>query len=83
MKFVKSTYSGGAGDCVEVGRDDMNDRILVRDSKAGGNGAVLWFTHSEWDAFIRGAQNYEFDRYNLPVDGEFSAGSEVKPTASV
>lgn len=83
MKFVKSTYSGGAGDCVEVGRDDANDRILVRDSKAGGNGAVLSFTHREWDAFILGAQNYEFERYDLPVDGGFTAGNPAEIAASV
>jgi hypothetical protein len=36
-------------------------RILVRDSK-NPRGAVLNFTPAEWDAFIGGVHNGEFDR---------------------
>jgi hypothetical protein len=38
-----------------------DDRILVRDSKHPRR-AVLNFTPAEWDAFIGGVRNGEFDR---------------------
>jgi hypothetical protein len=37
------------------------DRIRVRDSKNPGGG-VLNFTPGEWDAFIGGVMNGEFNR---------------------
>lgn len=52
-----------SGDCVEVA--DLSDaEIGVRDSK-GAPGAVLKFTPEEWDAFIGGVRNSEFDRRHL------------------
>lgn len=55
-----STYSNGNGgnNCVEVSGDD--DAILVRDSKNPG-APPLTFTIAEWDAFIKGAKDGEFD----------------------
>jgi hypothetical protein len=55
-----STRSGGNGNCVEVAFVDA-DTIAVRDSKDRG-GAVLTFTPGEWDAFMAGAHDGEFDR---------------------
>jgi hypothetical protein len=56
----KSTRSGPHCDnCVEVAFVDP--AILVRDSK-DPNGPVLVFTGAEWDAFLGGAQDGEFDR---------------------
>lgn len=43
-----ATYTGGQGDCVEVG--DANRTILVRDSK-DRNGRTLTFTPTIWQAF--------------------------------
>jgi hypothetical protein len=58
--WIKSSLSGYNGNCVEVaGLTD--DRIRVRDSKHP-RGAVLNFTQAEWDAFIGGVYNGEFDR---------------------
>jgi hypothetical protein len=45
--------------CVEV--METRDEILVRDSKGGGDGRVLHFTHEEWAAFLDGVDNGEFD----------------------
>lgn len=59
-KWKKSSLSAYNGDCVEV-KGLTDDRILVRDSKHP-RGAVLNFTPSEWDAFIGGVRNGEFDR---------------------
>jgi hypothetical protein len=56
----KSTHSGGQG-CLETRLDD--GRIQVRDSKDPA-GAVRSFTYAEWDAFVAGAKDGEFD---LPV----------------
>jgi hypothetical protein len=58
IEFRKSTFSNGNGACVEVGVVDDGAR-LVRDSKHRG-GAVLRFTPSEWDAFVKGVRAGEF-----------------------
>lgn len=60
--FWKTSSKSGAahGACVEVKAED--ERILVRDTKDNGAGAVLSFTGPEWDAFITGAKDGEFDR---------------------
>jgi hypothetical protein len=56
----KSTFSSMNGSCVEVGRL-LPDRIGVRDTKSNGSGPVLIFTDSEWNAFIAGAKEGQFD----------------------
>jgi Domain of unknown function (DUF397) len=38
-----------------------DDIIMVRDSK-NAKGPVLGFTQGEWDAFVGGVRNGEFDR---------------------
>jgi hypothetical protein len=57
--WVKSTRSGNNGACVEV--CDRQHEIAVRDSK-NPNGPALVFTPAEWDAFISGVKDGEFDR---------------------
>jgi uncharacterized protein DUF397 len=55
----KSTHSPSRdGDCVEVAF--MGNAILVRDSTRP-DGHVLVFTPREWDAFVDGAKDGEFD----------------------
>ena len=55
----KSSASGPYSDnCVEVAFID--DAIAVRDSKHP-DGPVLLFTQGEWDAFVGGAKDGEFD----------------------
>ena len=54
----KSTRSGTNG-CVEVALDTTE--VAVRDSK-DRDGPVLSFTAHEWDAFLAGVRNGEFDR---------------------
>ena len=46
----KSSYSGSAGDCVEVAHG-LPGSVAVRDSKDPG-GPTLVFTHHEWTAFL-------------------------------
>jgi hypothetical protein len=61
--WIKSSLSAYNGNCVQVaGLED--DTIRVRDSKHP-KGAVLSFTPAEWDAFIGGVHNGEFDRKPL------------------
>lgn len=54
----RSSTSAGNGDCVEVAFVD--DAIAVRDSKHP-DGPILLFTQGEWDAFVGGAKDGEFD----------------------
>lgn len=54
----KSTHSGVNSNCVEVA--NLNNTIAVRDSKHP-TGPTLIFTPTEWEAFINGAKDGEFD----------------------
>ncbi len=60
QNWIKSSYSMTNGNCVEVA-GLSGDVILVRDSK-NTKGPVLGFTQGEWDAFVGGVRNGEFDR---------------------
>jgi hypothetical protein len=59
--WKKSTRSNGNGgsNCVEIMITD--NQILVRDTKDNGQGAELSFTPAEWQAFIEGVKDSEFD----------------------
>ena len=58
--WKKSTLSAHNGNCVEVA-GLAGDMIRVRDSKNPAGG-ILNFTTAEWDAFIGGVLNGEFNR---------------------
>ena len=62
LDFKKSTHSKheqyGDGNCVEVKRTE--EAIYVRDTK-DPNAGTLQFTKSEWQAFINGVKEQEFD----------------------
>ncbi|MEU0536170.1 DUF397 domain-containing protein [Amycolatopsis tolypomycina] len=57
----KSSRSSGNGACVEVAFL-ADGQVAVRDSKQLGKGPVLIFTPGEWDAFLGGAADGEFER---------------------
>jgi hypothetical protein len=58
-EWRKSSASGpNCDNCVEVAF--VGDAIAVRDSKHP-EGPVLLFTQAEWDAFVGGAKDGEFD----------------------
>jgi len=59
-QWIKSSLSMANGNCVEV-TGLTGDVIRVRDSKKP-RGAELGFTPAEWDAFVGGVRNGEFDR---------------------
>ncbi|GAA4595670.1 hypothetical protein BJY16_001752 [Actinoplanes octamycinicus] len=54
----KSTRSGDNGACVEVRRVD--DTVEVRDTKDRTKPSHI-FTLAEWEAFVGGAKDGEFD----------------------
>ena len=59
QEWKKSSRSGGnGGSCVEVRRHDGT--IQVRDTK-DREGPILTFTRREWEAFIGGAKDGDFD----------------------
>ncbi|MFC0863631.1 DUF397 domain-containing protein [Sphaerimonospora cavernae] len=71
VEWKKSVRSGNGQDCVEVAiadageagdehKADVEQLYLIRDSK-DPDGPVLAFTASEWDAFIGGVKDGEFD----------------------
>lgn len=60
VAWAASSLSLGNGNCVEVSGLDA-DAILVRNSR-DPEGGTLSFTQAEWDAFIGGVKNDEFDR---------------------
>lgn len=56
--WVKSSYSGPQGNCVEVAYL-ADGSVAIRNSRHPA-GPALVFTGAEWDAFLRGAQHGEF-----------------------
>jgi hypothetical protein len=64
--WVKSSYSGPTGgNCVELAH--LRDgRVAVRNSRHP-SGPALVFTPGEWDAFLAGAKDGEFDRPATPA----------------
>jgi Domain of unknown function (DUF397) len=59
--WVKSSLSFSNGNCVEVA-DLPDGAVGVRNSR-DPEGAVLRFTPDEWQAFVGGARNGEFDYF--------------------
>ena len=65
LVWVKSKMSYAYGNCVEVASYPGGD-VAVRNSRFP-DGPVLRFTPAEWDAFIGGAHQGEFDRFSGAV----------------
>ncbi|WP_037355481.1 DUF397 domain-containing protein [Amycolatopsis orientalis] len=59
LQWRKSSFSGGAQQCVEVAVTADGGR-LVRDTKDRSLPAHR-YTAAEWDAFIKGVKAGEFD----------------------
>jgi hypothetical protein len=59
--WVKSSLSYANGNCVEVS-DQPGGAIGVRNSR-DREGPELWFTSDEWQAFLGGVRNGEFDDF--------------------
>jgi hypothetical protein len=57
--WVKSSLSFANGNCVEMAHMP-NGGVGVRDSKHPDT-PVLWFTPAEWESFIGGLRNGDFD----------------------
>ncbi len=58
---ISSKSDFGGNNCVEAGPlVDGSGQIAVRHSK-NPNGPVIVYTRAEWDAFLAGAKDGEFD----------------------
>lgn len=60
-KWVKSSYSGYQGNCVEVATLPTGE-IAMRNSRFP-TGPALVYTREEISAFVAGAKDGEFDAY--------------------
>jgi hypothetical protein len=60
----KSRQSNPSGNCVEVatGQAEYTGFVGVRDSK-NPSGPALAFTPAEWQAFLEGAKDGQFDQH--------------------
>ncbi len=56
--WVKSSYSGPQGNCVEVAR--LSDGTVAMRNSRNPDGPALVFTSAEWEAFLNGARSGEF-----------------------
>jgi hypothetical protein len=56
--WVKSSYSGPQGNCVEVAR--LSDGSVAMRNSRHPDGPALVFTSAEWEAFLNGARSGEF-----------------------
>jgi hypothetical protein len=56
--WVKSSYSGPQGNCVEVAR--LSDGSVAMRNSRHPDGPALVFTSAEWEAFLNGASSGEF-----------------------
>lgn len=61
LSWIKSSLSLAQGSCVEVASLPEGG-IGIRDGKDPA-GQMLRFTPGEWQAFLGGARNGEFDRF--------------------
>ncbi|WP_422773840.1 DUF397 domain-containing protein [Plantactinospora sp. WMMC1484] len=58
---ISSRSSDGGGSCVEAGPLlDGSERVALRHSKAP-DAATIVYTRAEWDAFVAGVKDGEFD----------------------
>lgn len=61
---VSSKSANTGGQCVEVGPlADGSGRVAVRHSRRP-DAEIIVYTRSEWEAFIAGAKNGEFDFFS-------------------
>ncbi len=59
-RWVKASASSGSSGCVEIAHIG-DGQVALRDSKHRGDMPFV-FTRHEWDCFLDGARNGEFDR---------------------
>ena len=58
---ISTRSSSGGANCVEAGPlNDGTGRVALRHSKHP-DGLVIIYTRAEWDAFLGGVKDHEFD----------------------
>lgn len=56
----KASFSSGGDNCVEVGFAE-DGRVGLRDTETDGHGPTLVFRADEWDAFLAGVRDGQFN----------------------
>jgi hypothetical protein len=60
--WLKSTHSNANNNCVEVALLPGGG-AAIRDSKQRDASPILQFTHLEWEAFLAGAKDGQFENH--------------------
>ena len=81
MIDYKTSSFCSLGDCVEVGLLPGGS-VTVRDTKDPQRRTELTFTRDEWDAFVKGVKNGEFDLPGEPNDARVGGAYVAPPTHS-
>lgn len=83
-KVISSFCSADQPSCVEVEYRQVTGTIRVSDTKNHARGG-LYFTREEWDAFVAGVKNGEFDydvlRSIADVAAETGDSAVIRPGA--
>lgn len=77
-----SLCSADEGQCVEA-EAASPDAVIITDSKMGADSPRLSYTRAEWDTFVAGVKNGEFDFDVLYAAAERAHGTKVRATESL
>lgn len=65
---MKSTYSNPTGSCVDAELDDDGNVVVTHSAtKDLQHGTRITYTPSEWEAFLAGVKDGEFELDKIPV----------------
>ena len=65
---MKSSFSNPTGSCVDAELDDDGNVIISHSATKGLQHATyITYTPAEWDAFLAGVKDGQFERNKIPV----------------
>lgn len=65
---MKSTFGNPSGSCVDAELDDEGNVVISHSATKGlQHAARITYTPAEWDAFLLGVKDGQFERNRIPV----------------